>query len=159
MLTIRPGEHGSTFGGNPLACSVAMAALNVTLQEELPQRAHALEATMRESLESIAADCPDVIKHVRGQGLLWAVEMFPDLPGRGGGSSGSGAVVVGQQQQQQQKDSSLAWEATLRLRDAGLLTKPTRKHTLRIAPPLVITREQLLEALDILRGVMRSLQP
>ncbi|KAJ1823061.1 ornithine aminotransferase [Coemansia sp. RSA 2671] len=122
MLSIKPGEHGSTYGGNPLACAVAVAALEVVRDEKLTERAQSLGERFREALRRI--DSP-LIKDVRGRGLLNAIEVNP---------------VAGK----------TAWDLCLLLRDRGLLAKPTHDTIIRLAPPLTITAEQLDECADII---------
>lgn len=125
MLTIKPGEHGSTFGGNPLACAVAKAALQVVLDEGLAHNADRLGEQFRQGLRDIAERNP-MIQLVRGKGLL-------------------NAIVI-----DSEEDSSLAWEICLRFRDNGLLAKPTHGNKIRLAPPLVITETQIQESLAII---------
>jgi len=125
MLTIKPGEHGSTFGGNPLACAVAKAALQVILDEDLANSADRLGEQFRQGLCEIADRNP-LIQLVRGKGLL-------------------NAIVI-----DSEEDSSLAWEICLRFRDNGLLAKPTHGNKIRLAPPLVITETQIQESLAII---------
>lgn len=125
MLTIKPGEHGSTFGGNPLACAVAKAALQVILDENLADNADRLGEQFRQGLREIADRNP-LIQLVRGKGLL-------------------NAIVI-----DSEEDSSLAWEICLRFRDNGLLAKPTHGNKIRLAPPLVITETQIQESLAII---------
>lgn len=125
MLTIRPGEHGSTFGGNPLACAVAQEALQVVLDEQLADNAAQLGQVFRDGLEAIASR-NSLIKLVRGKGLLNAIVIDSD------------------------EESSLAWDICLRFRDNGLLAKPTHGNKIRLAPPLVITEAQIQECLEII---------
>ncbi|KAJ1750842.1 ornithine aminotransferase [Coemansia sp. RSA 989] len=126
MLTIRPGEHGSTYGGNPLACAVAVAALEVVRDEGLTQRAHELGERFREGLRQISSP---LIKEVRGRGLLNAIEVNT-VPGK------------------------TAWDLCLLLRDRGLLAKPTHDTIIRLAPPLTITAAQLDECVEIIVGAI-----
>lgn len=128
MLTIKPGEHGSTFGGNPLASKVAIAALEVIQEEKLAERAYYLGNILREELRSIDSD---TIQLVRGKGLL-------------------NAIVV------QPKNGKEAWDLCLGLKENGLLAKPTHGDKIRFAPPLVITEEQLMECVDIIRRTVRN---
>lgn len=128
MLTIRPGQHGSTFGGNPLAARVAVAALEVLVDESLAENARTMGEIFRSGLRDI--DHP-MIESVRGRGLLNAVVVRP----RGG---------------------TTAWDVCLALKEAGLLAKPTHDHVIRLAPPLVITKKQVAEALDIVRTTLQS---
>lgn len=125
MLNIRPGQHGSTFGGNPLACAVAMEALKVVIDEDLAANAEKMGQIFREGLRKIAAKYP-IIHGVRGKGLL-------------------NAIVI-----DSSEDSSLAWELCLTMKDNGLLAKPTHGNKIRLAPPLVITEVQVAEALAII---------
>ncbi len=122
MLGIQPGEHGSTYGGNPLGCKVAMVALEILKDENLADNAQRMGVLFRSSLESLPYTW---IKEVRGKGLLNAVEVHPD----------SGVD---------------AWDLCLKLRDNGVLAKPTHETTIRFAPPLVITQTELNEALRII---------
>lgn len=125
MLTIKPGEHGSTFGGNPLACAVAKAALQVIIDEKLAENAERLGEQFRQGLREIAERNP-LVQLVRGKGLL-------------------NAIVI-----DSEEDSSLAWDICLRFRDNGLLAKPTHGNKIRLAPPLVITEAQVQESLAII---------
>ncbi|MEZ5044552.1 MAG: ornithine--oxo-acid transaminase [Saprospiraceae bacterium] len=125
MLTIKPGEHGSTFGGNPLACAVAKEALQVVLDEKLAEKAERLGRLFRNGLEEIAKK-NNLIQSVRGKGLL-------------------NAIVI-----DSEETSSLAWEICLAFRDNGLLAKPTHGNKIRLAPPLVITEAQIKECLGII---------
>ncbi len=127
MLTIKPGEHGSTYGGNPLACKVAITALQVLKDEQMAENAEVLGAHLREQL--VALNHPR-ISLVRGKGLLNAIVI--DHP-----------------------DKDAAWELCLQMKDNGLLVKPTHGDKIRFAPPLVITKAQIDECLDI---ISRSLQ-
>ncbi len=131
MLTIKPGEHGSTFGGNPLASAVTMAAMDVIVSENLPENAHKMGLRFREGLEHIATE-NRLIKKVRGKGLLNAIVI--DSP----------------------EESELAWEICLEFKKNGLLAKPTHGNKIRLAPPLVITEQQIDEALDIIRKSLKA---
>lgn len=128
MLTIKPGEHGSTFGGNPLACSVAKAALQVLQNENLADKAFKLGQIFRNELSKIQSDRIDL---VRGKGLLNAIVIKP-------------------------MHGKTAWDVCLKLKDNGLLAKPTHEHIIRFAPPLVITGEQLHEAIKIITNTIES---
>ncbi len=128
MLTIKPGEHGSTYGGNPLACKVAMTALDVLIEEDMAENAAEQGAYFRKGLRDMKHPH---IASVRGKGLLNAIVI--DHP-----------------------DSNAAWELCLTLRDNGLLAKPTHGHIIRLAPPLLITREQVDESLDIIRKSLQA---
>ncbi len=129
MLVIKPGQHGSTFGGFPLACAVATAALEVIKVEKLAERAYELGNHFRSELSKIQHP---MLKLVRGKGLLNAIIVEP-------------------------KDGIEAWDVCLLLMKKGLLCKPTHRHIIRLAPPLVITREQLDECVSIIRSVFAQL--
>ncbi len=131
MLTIKPGEHGSTFGGNPLACAVATAALEVVRNENLSQKAEDLGKIFRQKMEELA-NKSDLVKLVRGKGLLNAV-VINDTP-----------------------DSSTAWDLCVALKENGLLAKPTHGNIIRFAPPLVITEEQLVKCCQIIENTVLS---
>ncbi len=126
MNVIKPGQHGSTFGGNPLACAVAMAALDVVEEEGLSERAERLGKMFREEIEKIIAKT-DLIVSVRGKGLL-------------------NAIIINDTQ-----DSPTAWNLCVDLMKNGLLAKPTHGNIIRLAPPLVITEEQLMECVSIIQ--------
>ena len=126
MMTIKPGEHGSTFGGNPLGCRVAMAALKVAVDENLAANAEKLGSLFRKELSSFASK-NNLLKSVRGKGLLNAI-LINDT-----------------------EDSSTAWDICLKLRDNGLLAKPTHGNIIRFAPPLVMTEKQLMECIAIIK--------
>lgn len=125
MLTINPGEHGSTFGGNPLACAVAMAALEVIRDEKLAENANNLGMIFRDRMNHLIAKT-DVVRLVRGKGLL-------------------NAIIINDTEH-----SETAWKICLRLKENGLLAKPTHGNIIRFAPPLVMTEEQLHECCDII---------
>lgn len=125
MSVITPGTHGSTFGGNPIACEVALAALRVIDEEHLTQNARKLGKIFRERMSAFAQKS-ELIKLVRGKGLLNAV-LINDHP-----------------------DSSTAWDICVALKDNGLLAKPTHGNIIRFAPPLVMTEEQIHECCDII---------
>lgn len=126
MLTILPGEHGSTYGGNPLACAVAMEALQVLKDEKLAENAEAMGQLFREEMEKLKAE-REFITLVRGKGLLNAVVIKPLEDGR------------------------TAWDVCLALKDAGLICKPTHGDIIRFAPPLTITEDQMRDAIAIIR--------
>ncbi len=130
MLTIKPGEHGSTYGGNPLACRVAMEALQVLKDEKLAENSERLGKILRDELAAIPSTR---ITTVRGKGLLNAIVIEP-------------------------KDGKTAWDVCLRLKDNGLLAKPTHGDIIRFAPPLVITEEQLRECIAIIRKTILSFE-
>ncbi len=125
MHVIQPGQHGSTFGGNPIACAVAIAALDVVKEENLSERAEELGQLFRAEMNKLI-EKSDLITKVRGKGLLNAI-LINDTP-----------------------DSSTAWDLCLLLKENGLLAKPTHGNIIRLAPPLVITEEQLLECVSII---------
>ncbi|ASW75724.1 ornithine--oxo-acid aminotransferase [Chryseobacterium piperi] len=125
MNVIKPGQHGSTFGGNPIACAVAVAALDVVADEKLSEKAEQLGKLFRSEIEKLI-EKSDLITKVRGKGLLNAI-LINDTP-----------------------DSSTAWNLCLKLKENGLLAKPTHGNIIRLAPPLVITEEQLLDCVKII---------
>ncbi|PCJ85489.1 MAG: ornithine--oxo-acid transaminase [Flavobacteriales bacterium] len=128
MLCIKPGEHGSTYGGNPVACKVAIAALEVVKEESLAEKAEYLGKILRDELSNIESDR---IKLVRGKGLL-------------------NAIVI------KEEENKTAWDMCLAMKDKGLLAKPTHGDIIRFAPPLVITEEQLQECIGIIRETILS---
>ncbi len=125
MNVIKPGQHGSTFGGNPIACAVAVAALDVVEEEKLSERAETLGQLFRSEIEKLIKKT-GLITKVRGKGLLNAI-LINDTP-----------------------DSKTAWNICLQLKENGLLAKPTHGNIIRLAPPLVITEEQLLDCVRII---------
>ena len=125
MLTIKPGEHGSTFGGNPLACKVAMAALQVLKDENLADNADTLGKLFRSEMNKLV-DKYDLLTLVRGKGLLNAIIIKPT------------------------KDGKTAWDVCVALKENGLLAKPTHGHIIRFAPPLVINKEEIMQAVQII---------
>lgn len=131
MNVIRPGQHGSTFGGNPLACAVAMAALDVVEEEQLSERAERLGKIFRKEMQRIA-DTYELIHSVRGKGLL-------------------NAIIINDSQ-----DSPTAWNLCVKMMENGLLAKPTHGNIIRLAPPLVITEEQLMECVAIIEKTVRA---
>jgi ornithine--oxo-acid transaminase len=130
MLTIRPGEHGSTYGGNPLACKVAMAALDVLKEERLAENAVRMGVLFRSKVQSLKSP---FIGSIRGKGLLNAIIIDHPKP-------------------------DAAWELCLALKNNGLLAKPTHGDKIRFAPPLVITHELMLDCIDILRRSLSVLE-
>ena len=128
MLTIKPGQHGSTFGGNPLAARIAITALDVVKDERLAENAEKLGKIFREELKAIKSD---MITLVRGKGLLNAIVVAP-------------------------KNGKTAWDVCVKMAENGLLAKPTHEHIIRFAPPLVITEEQVHEAIGIIRKSILS---
>lgn len=131
MNVIKPGQHGSTFGGNPIACAVAIAALDVVKEENLSERAEELGQLFRSEIEKIIGKS-SLITKVRGKGLLNAI-LINDTP-----------------------ESSTAWNLCLQLKENGLLAKPTHGNIIRLAPPLVITEEQLMECVGIIEETILS---
>lgn len=129
MNVIQPGQHGSTFGGNPLACAVAVAALDVVEEENLSERAEELGKLFRSEIEKLMTQT-NLISGVRGKGLLNAI-LINDTP-----------------------ESSTAWNICLQLKENGLLAKPTHGNIIRLAPPLVITEEQLLDCVRIIEKTL-----
>jgi len=129
MLCIQPGEHGSTYGGNPLACRVALAALQVLKDENLAENAEIMGERFRQALVKLQQEVP-FISHVRGKGLLNAVVIEPFADGR------------------------TAWDVCLALKDKGLLCKPTHGDIIRFAPPLVIDSAQMEQSLEIISEVL-----
>ena len=125
MNVIKPGQHGSTFGGNPIACAVAVAALDVVEEEKLSERAEELGQLFRNEIQKLI-EKTDLINGVRGKGLLNAI-LINDTP-----------------------ESKTAWNLCLSLRDDGLLAKPTHGNIIRLAPPLVITEEEILDCVSII---------
>ena len=130
MLTIQPGQHGSTFGGNPLACAVMRASLDVLLEEKLAENAARLGEIFRQRMRQIQAQRPETVDLVRGKGLLNAIIIVPATDGR------------------------TAWDVCVTLMERGVLAKPTHGDIIRFAPPLMITEEQLHEACDVIEGVI-----
>lgn len=126
MEVIKPGEHGSTYGGNPVAAKVAIAALEVVKEENLAQNARRLGEIFRKKMNELIAKS-DLINQVRGKGLLNAI-LINDT-----------------------EDSSTAWDICIKLRDNGLLAKPTHGNIIRFAPPLVMTEDQLMDCVNIIR--------
>lgn len=129
MLTIKPGEHGSTYGGNPLAAKVAVAAMEVIREENLVENSEKMGKIFRKKLKSINSE---LIELVRGKGLLNAVVIKP-------------------------VNGITAWDVCIALKNNGLLAKPTHEHIIRFTPPLIINEEQLLEALDIIEKTFAEL--
>ncbi|MEY4279166.1 MAG: hypothetical protein RL377_1170 [Bacteroidota bacterium] len=129
MMQIKPGEHGSTYGGNPLACAVAMKSLEVLKTEKMAENAEAMGSILRAELEKLNSP---LIKLVRGRGLL-------------------NAIVISH------PDPEVSWELCLHLRDLGLLAKPTHGDKIRFAPPLIITEAQIKEAVGIIAEALKRL--
>lgn len=133
MLCIKPGEHGSTYGGNPLACEVAKEALQVVLDEKLAEKAESLGIIFRDELNKYI-ETSKIVNLVRGKGLLNAIE-----------------VNTGE-------DSELAWNICLQLKENGLLAKPTHGNKIRFAPPLVISETQLRESISIIINSLKTFE-
>ena len=133
MNVIKPGQHGSTFGGNPIACAVAIAALDVVADEKLSERSEELGKLFRSEIEKLI-EKTDLITKVRGKGLLNAI-LINDSP-----------------------DSKTAWNLCVKLKENGLLAKPTHGNIIRLAPPLVITEEQLLDCVKIIEKTVLEFQ-
>jgi ornithine--oxo-acid transaminase len=131
MLTIKPGEHGSTYGGNPLACAVGEAAMRVLIEEGLAERAEEQGKRFRGAMDKLQEESGGMITGVRGKGLLNAVIIKPEK-GRS------------------------AMDVCLKMRDLGLLAKPTQSNIIRFAPPLVINTEQMEEGIDIISRAVKS---
>lgn len=131
MDVIKPGQHGSTYGGNPLACKVAIAALEVVKEEKLAENAEKLGQIFRNEMQKLV-DENELFVKVRGKGLLNAV-IINDVP-----------------------ESDTAWKFCLALKDNGLLAKPTHGNIIRFAPPLVMTEEQLEECVQIIRKTLHE---
>jgi ornithine--oxo-acid transaminase len=130
MMVIKPGQHGSTFGGNPIAAKVAVAALQVIKDENLEERAEHLGNIFRDEMNKIDSD---MVELVRGKGLLNAIIIKP-------------------------KNGKEAWDVCVKMAENGLLAKPTHQHIIRFAPPLVITEEQLYEAIGIIKKSISSFE-
>lgn len=133
MNVIKPGQHGSTFGGNPVAAAVAIAALEVVREENLAQNAAELGRLFRSELQKYV-DRSTIVKLVRGRGLL-------------------NAIVINDTE-----NSSTAWDICIRLRDNGLLAKPTHGNIIRFAPPLVMNKEQLLDCVSIITKTLQEFE-
>ena len=131
MLCIKPGQHGSTYGGNPIACKVGIAALTVLRDEQLSENSERLGKLLLRELKFIQAENPELVKLVRGKGLFCAM------------------VVT-------ERNGKSAWEVCIELMKNGLLAKPTHGDIIRFAPPLIITEEQLRECVSIIRKVLKE---
>ncbi|MFP5042332.1 ornithine--oxo-acid transaminase [Parasediminibacterium sp. JCM 36343] len=129
MLTIKPGEHGSTYGGNPLACAVAISALQALKDENMAENAEAMGIVLREELAKLRSP---FVKTIRGKGLL-------------------NAIVI------EHKNPDASWDLCLALKDNGLLAKPTHGDKIRFAPPLIINKEQILESVEIIGKALSQL--
>ena len=133
MLTIKPGEHGSTFGGNPIACQVAISALNVIKEEKLAENAQLMGEVFRARLQDFA-DNNNIVTKVRGKGLL-------------------NAIVINDKE-----GSDIAWNICLNMAEKGLLAKPTHGNIIRFAPPLIINRKELDDCIDIIISSLKEFE-
>ena len=133
MNVIKPGQHGSTFGGNPVAAAVAMAALQVVQDENLIQNARTLGELFRSEMAKYI-ETSNIVSLVRGKGLL-------------------NAIVINDSE-----DSSTAWDMCMALKENGLLAKPTHGNIIRFAPPLVMTKEQLLDCVSIITETLKTFE-
>ncbi len=133
MEVIRPGNHGSTFGGNPLACAVAISALEVVKEENLAENAFKLGKFFRSEMEKLI-DQTDLVRLVRGKGLL-------------------NAIIINDAE-----DSSTAWDICMALKENGLLAKPTHGNIIRFAPPLVMTKDELLDCISIISKTIKEFE-
>ncbi len=133
MLTIKPGEHGSTFGGNPVACEVAIAALNVIKEEKLAENAQKMGVIFREKIQSYI-NKSNIVEKVRGMGLLNAIVIKDD------------------------ESSDVAWNICLKMAEKGLLAKPTHGNIIRFAPPLIINEDQLNNCIDIIISSLKDFE-
>ncbi len=131
MEVINPGEHGSTYGGNPLGCAIAMTALDVIIDEDLEENATEMGKIFRQEMEQMV-DQHDILQLVRGKGLMNAIEINDD------------------------EESSAAWDLCMEFKKHGLLAKPTHGNKIRFTPPLIITEEQLRDSLEIIRQSLEN---
>ncbi|HNJ59289.1 MAG TPA: aminotransferase class III-fold pyridoxal phosphate-dependent enzyme, partial [Chitinophagaceae bacterium] len=129
MMNIKPGEHGSTYGGNPLACVVAMTALQVLKDENMEENATIMGQLLRDELATLKSP---FIKTIRGKGLL-------------------NAIVI------EHKNPNAAWDLCLELKENGLLAKPTHGDKIRFAPPLIINKNQIIESVSIIHKSLKIL--
>ncbi len=129
MLTIKPGEHGSTYGGNPIAAAVSMTALDVIKDEDLAGNAERMGKIFREEMQSVKSE---MIATVRGKGLLNAIAIRPDAP-------------------------KSAWQVCLQMKENGIIAKPTHEHIIRFTPPLVINESQLGEAMERIKKSFKEM--
>ena len=130
MLTIKPGEHGSTYGGNPIAAKVAIAALEVLQEEKLVENSEKIGAYFRKEMRAINSP---LIQEVRGKGLLNAVQIKPT-------------------------NGKTAWDVCLAMKEHGLIAKPTHEHTIRFTPPLTITEEQMADAISLIKKAFKEFE-
>ena len=129
MLTIKPGEHGSTYGGNPLAAAVSITALDIIKDENLAQNAENMGKIFRKEMETLPSE---LIETVRGKGLLNAIAIKPDAP-------------------------VSAWEICMKMKENGLIAKPTHEHIIRFTPPLIIREEELRDAISLIKETFTNL--
>lgn len=130
MLTIKPGEHGSTYGGNPIAARVAMAAIDVIIDEKLVENSNRMGEIFRKEMKSVESK---MIEIVRGKGLLNAIAVKPN-------------------------NGKTAWDVCLRLKENGLIAKPTHEHIIRFTPPLIITEPEMMEAIEIIKRTFHEFE-
>ena len=133
MLTIKPGEHGSTFGGNPVACEVAMAALKVIRDEKLSENAHNMGVIFRNKIQTYI-NSSNIVEKIRGKGLLNAIVIKDD------------------------ENSDIAWNICLKMAEKGLLAKPTHGNIIRFAPPLIINEDQLNNCIEIIISSLKDFE-
>ena len=133
MLTIKPGEHGSTFGGNPVACEVAMAALKVIRDEKLSENAHNMGVIFRDKIQTYI-NSSNIVEKIRGKGLLNAIVIKDD------------------------ENSDIAWNICLKMAEKGLLAKPTHGNIIRFAPPLIINEDQLNNCIEIIISSLKDFE-
>ena len=133
MLTIKPGEHGSTFGGNPVACEVAMAALKVIRDEKLSENAHNMGVIFRDKIQTYINNS-NIVEKIRGKGLLNAIIIKDD------------------------ENSDIAWNICLKMAEKGLLAKPTHGNIIRFAPPLIINEDQLNNCIEIIISSLKDFE-
>ena len=133
MLTIKPGEHGSTFGGNPVACEVAMAALKVIRDEKLSENAHNMGVIFRDKIQTYINNST-IVEKIRGKGLLNAIVIKDD------------------------ENSDIAWNICLKMAEKGLLAKPTHGNIIRFAPPLIINEDQLNNCIEIIISSLKDFE-
>ena len=133
MLTIKPGEHGSTFGGNPVACEVAMAALKVIKDEKLSENAHNMGVIFRDKIQTYINNS-NIVEKIRGKGLLNAIVIKDD------------------------ENSDIAWNICLKMAEKGLLAKPTHGNIIRFAPPLIINEDQLNNCIEIIISSLKDFE-
>ena len=143
MLCIKPGQHGSTYGGNPIACKVGIAALTVLKEEKLSENSERLGKILLNELKAIQSENSTLVKAVRGKGLFCAMVI----------NEHKGKVA---RQNEGNHSFGLAWDFCLELMKNGLLAKPTHGDIIRFAPPLIITEEQLMECVSIIRKTIKT---